>query len=58
MYQVLGGGSWDSTPLSRTSAVGLPFENHLALCRWKGSPYQPWALLGVCAIHSVYRTFT
>ncbi len=57
MYQVVGGGSWDSTPLSRTSAVGFPFENHLALCRWNGSPYQPCALLGVCGIGSVYRTF-
>jgi hypothetical protein len=58
VHQVVGGGSWDSTPLSMTNAVGLPFENHLALCWRKGSPYQPWALKELCDIRLVYPTFT
>jgi hypothetical protein len=32
VYGVLGGGSFDSTPSSRTSAVGVPSENQRALC--------------------------
>ena len=58
VHQVVGGGSWASTPLSMTSAVGLPFENHLALCRRKGSPYQPWALKELGDMPKVYPTFT
>jgi hypothetical protein len=38
--RIIGWGS-DSAPRSRTSAVGVPAENHRCSCRLNGSAYEP-----------------
>ena len=44
VQESLGGGSCDSVPLSRTRAVALPSENHLASWSPKGSTIHPVSL--------------